>query len=128
MLDDAGAERLPSDVQTTDSSDVVTLRERETARKRHDREAAEFWKGIFDSEVGRREMWAILNDAGAFNTRFACGPTGFPDANATWFHAGSQAFGQGLYQKWLARDPVAVAAMHHENDARFTEPKKKKSR
>ena len=38
---------------------------------------------------GRQEMWGLLQAAHAFEERFACGPNGFPQVEATWFHARS---------------------------------------
>lgn len=89
------------------------------------RESEKFWRDIFESELGRREMWGLLQSAHAFEERFACGPNGFPQVEATWLHAGEQALGQRLYQTWLVRFPELVALMHSENDVRFQKPKGK---
>lgn len=93
------------------------------------REQAEtFWKQIFANPVGRREMWALLQQTHPFETRFACSPTGFPQPEATWFHAGEQDFGLRLYHSWMALDPEGVMSMQREFDPRFQKrdgPKRK---
>ena len=81
-----------------------------------------FWQQVFAHPAGRREMWAILQNAHAFEERFACGPNGFPQPEATWFHAGEQAYGQRLFQSWLALEPSNVTLMLFEHDPRFPKP------
>jgi hypothetical protein len=87
------------------------------------READEFWKGLLNqSPIARRELWRLVGEsvgAHIFETRFPCGPVGFPDANAAWYARGEQDFGLRLYLHWLRLDPLAVAKMHQENDSRF---------
>lgn len=109
------------------AADLDQLQKRLTARQIAQRESDRFWLTVFSTEAGRREMWGILTAAHTFEERFAVGPNGFPQSEATWFHAGEQAFGQRLYQKWLAQDPENVILMHIENDARFAHRKPKKS-
>ena len=78
------------------------------------REAGEFWQWVFSQEVGRREMFAILNHLHAFEQPFAVGPNGFPQPEATWARLGSMAAGQALYHKWLKENPPAVMQMYLE--------------
>jgi hypothetical protein len=93
------------------------------ARERDRHDAQQFWKAVFASEVGRREMWRVLEACHTFSPVFACGPTGFPQPEATWFHAGEQAVGQRLYQSWALLDRAGMFAMLDEHDPRFTKPK-----
>jgi hypothetical protein len=95
------------------------VRKRRVTQKMRERDDARFIQDILKDEAGRRFLWAILTAAHTFEERFACGPNGFPQTEATWFHAGEQALGLRLYQTWLRTDPLAVAAMHRENDPRF---------
>jgi hypothetical protein len=88
-----------------------------------DLESRRFWSEVFAHPVGRREMWDILKQASAFEERFACGPNGFPQPEATWFHAGEQALGQRLFMSWLHMDPQGVILMQQEHDSRFAKPK-----
>lgn len=90
--------------------------------ERERREADNFWRDCLSSVIGRRELWLLAagaTGAHAFETRFASGPNGFPDPNATWHAKGEQDFGLRLYHQWLRLDPSAVSKMHHENDVRF---------
>jgi hypothetical protein len=94
-------------------------------------EADAFWKMVLGSEVGRREMWRIISGSGAghaFETRFACGPNGFPDDRAAWYARGEQDLGLRLYHEWLRRDPSAIALMHQENDHRFRKTRGRRRR
>jgi hypothetical protein len=105
-----------------DAADEVAITAKRRRTRRRVNLAVEFWRDVFASEVGRAEMWKLLQDTHAFEERFACGPNGFPQTEATWFHAGEMAFGLRLYHSWLALDHAGVALMHSENDSRF--PKK----
>lgn len=124
--DDDELEPLPSDQPTVDAASVRTLRKRITKRELRQRESDGFWRLVLGSTVGRRELWGLLAAAHTFDTVFACGPTGFPQSEATWFKAGEQQFGLRLYQSWLRLSPELVALMHAENDVRFAQPKSKR--
>lgn len=106
------------------AADPIKVQRREKKLQRQARERDEFWIKIFASPVGRREMWAILSEGHCFEDRFACGPNGFPQAEATWFHAGQQALAQRLYQSWQLRDYEGVYRMLCENDPRFSKAKR----
>lgn len=92
------------------------IRLKRVTKKLLERGSAEFWQGCFSTEIGRREMWAVLLACHTFEQIFAAGPAGFPDPQANWFHAGEREIGLRLWRTWLARDPKAVIAMHLEND------------
>jgi hypothetical protein len=92
---------------------------REKARLR-ELETLEFWRAIMGHPTGRGIVWGLLQDAGTFEERFATGPNGFPQVEATWFHAGQQAFGLRLYLHLLKIVRSEVATMHDELDPRFS--------
>lgn len=119
-----GAEQ---DGKPATNDDAASSEGIETKRKRVAREAREtleFWRGVFATPVGRREMWKHLASAHTFDERFACGPNGFPQPEATWFQAGEQAFGQRIYRTWARDHRVEVLLMHDENDSAFLKAKK----
>lgn len=103
----------------TDLAEPKQVRKRRLTQKMREREDVRFLQSVLKDEAGRRFLWRILVEAHTFEERFACGPNGFPQPEATWFEAGIQSFGQRLYQTWLKNDPLAIAAMHRENDPRF---------
>lgn len=105
--------------QPFDAGDPAQVRRRGTAQQIKERESIRFWTAIFSDPIGRREMWLLLEAAKPFEERFACGPNGFPQPEATWFNAGQQSLGLRMYQTWLAKYPLEVMAMHAENDPRF---------
>lgn len=91
-------------------------------RNRGKREAAEgdaFWRQVLADKVGRREVWRLLMNAHAFEDRFAVGPNGFPQSEATWFQAGERSVGQRLYLSLLRIDHAAIYTMHTEHDGAF---------
>ena len=81
--------------------------------------AADWWKAVLSTDVGRREIWNILQLAGTFEDNFGCSPSGYPDQQATWFYAGKKSFGLGLYHKMMAMEMQSIFFMHKENDPRF---------
>lgn len=109
----------PSQQQTVDAGSPRAVKKRQTKLQIQEREEERFWKGVFSDPIGRRCMWKLLDGAHPFEERFACGPNGFPQTEATWFHAGEQSLGLRIYQTWLARFPLEVMEMHKEHDSRF---------
>lgn len=123
-IDQDQPEPLATEQPTVDAGDPRRVKRRLTKIQIREREDARFWRSCFESEVGRRCLWGILQNGHPFETRFACGPNGFPQAEATWFHAGEQDLALRIYQKWLADFPLEVMQMHRENDSRFSKAKK----
>ena len=117
FADDAAADDAPADSAT------VGYTKKLNEIERRDIEAREFWKQVFAHPIGRRELWGILQATHAFEERFACGPNGFPQVEATWFHAGEQALGQRLFLSWQRFDPQGVFLMQQEHDPRLAKPK-----
>lgn len=127
MSDDPPPEEDPPKVaEQEETHNLLDPTRRRKQLKRIDIEAEEasmFWRDVFSTTVGRREMWGLLRDAqpdgNPFVPPFACGPNGFPQSEATWFRAGQYALGQHFYQRWiqLARDGALL--MLDEHDPRF---------
>lgn len=127
MSDDDFAEPdLPGDLppaQATPSAAAPRSAAAQAERIRIEKlEADAFWKSVFSNAVGRREMWRLLAQLHPFEERFACGPNGFPQPEASWFHAGEQSFGLRLYQSWAQIDRAGVFLMQDEHDPRFAKP------
>ena len=72
-----------------------------------------------DTEVGRREIWRMLDDLNAFRTEFRAAPNGAPDERATWFWHGRATYGFDFYQHLSVCAREGVALMHDEHDPRF---------
>lgn len=123
---EAGAEGQDGDQPPAndDAASPKQLRNKERRLAREARETQEFWSSVFATPVGRREMWKLLTSAHTFDERFACGPNGFPQPEATWFQAGEQSFGQRVYRTWARDHRVEVLLMHDENDPAFVKAKK----
>ena len=101
-------------------------------RKRVDNDAeqaSKFWRDVFSTQIGRREMWGLLraaqSDGSPFTPPFVCGPNGFPQSEATWFRAGQYALGQSFYQHWMQNARDGVFLMLDEHDPRFATPRKR---
>ena len=106
----------------TETADSPKVKQRKLTAKQERRQREEFWRGIFSSEVGRREIWRLMfaNDMGhPFETRFSCGPNGFPDPAATWYERGSQDLARRQLDTLTTIDRAGVFAMLDENDQRF---------
>lgn len=105
-----------------DAGEPSAVRKRETKAQLRQRQKDDWWRRTLADPVGRREMWGIIQqECHAFEERFACGPNGFPQAEATWFEAGRQSVGQRLFQTLFMRDPVNAMLMLAENDPRFAQ-------
>ncbi len=115
--DDQSADGSAAEPVQFDAGDPVAVRKRETKAQAAKRQADDFWRGLFSTEIGRRELWKLITDqCHAFDERFACGPSGFPQPEATWFQAGQQSLGLRLYQSWLYLNPQGVFLMMAENN------------
>jgi hypothetical protein len=118
-FDDEATEDTRYPAPIVDAGDKKSLSKRQRNIDYHRRQAAEFWKGVFASPVGRREMWAILQSMHTFEQRFQCGPNGFPNPDATWYALGEQNSGRRLYDSWLLLARDGVLLMQDELDPRF---------
>lgn len=115
--------REPAAEQASAVEGPKQRRKRELRGERESREARQFWTAALSDEAGRREIWKLLQAAHTFEERFACGPNGFPQVEATWFHAGEQAFGQRLYRMLSRIDRAGVLKMHDVHDPEFPKAK-----
>ena len=98
------------------ASDEKFIKRRRQKLKNAEKQEAEFWRQVMNSEIGRRAIWKKLEEAHIFDTRFACGPNGFPQSEATWFAAGVQDFGLRFYHMLARNDRILLLKMHDEND------------
>lgn len=113
---------------TVDASSPTTLRESNRKQKREREESLAFWHGALSTPVGRRELWRNIVEAGhVFEDRFACGPNGAPQPQATWFQAGETSFARRIYLAWLRDHRDLVALMHDENDPNFAKPRARRA-
>lgn len=98
----------------------AAVRKRITRTKLQAKEGAAFWRTALSTRAGRRELYLLLQNARTFDTPFACGPTGFPQPEASWWQAGQHDLGQRLFLSWQRIDRDAVFLMLDENDPRFS--------
>lgn len=113
---------------TVDAGSARGVRSRKREIDRERREGDDFWRRMLNDPIGRRELWRMLADLHTFEVRFACGPNGFPQPEATWFQLAEYAYGQRLYLSWSRIDRAAVFMMHDEHDPRFAKPKAPRKR
>lgn len=118
------SETEPEPVETRDLTDPKKERRYRDRLKREEQERSSFWRAVLNDKTGRREMWRLIaTDGRAFNTDFACGPTGTPQPEATWHNLGRQQWALRLYHDLLKIDIDGVKLLHAENDPRFIELK-----
>ncbi len=111
---------------TVSIADPAVVHDREKRQKREIREGDEFWTSVMASPVGRREIWRFLQTCRINEERFACGPNGQPQPEATWYHAGERDTGMRLYRSLFRISRVGVGLMHDECDPVFAKPRRKK--
>lgn len=121
---DDGLPLLASETPTVDASNVKDVRRRARTKAQTEQQAKEFWQQVFASDVGRREMWAILAVCHPFETKYGVGPNGFPNAQATFGYMAEQQLGLGLFLRWQQIAPVGIKLMLDENDPRFMKPRR----
>jgi hypothetical protein len=107
----------------TNLNDPWSIYENQLETYRRFEEQRQFWRDVMSSEVGRREMWALLDDVThTFDVQFAHGPTGFPDPLATWLRAGQQSVGRAIHDTLFRFARAETLLMHDEHDRRFDRP------
>jgi len=102
------------------AADGKKVAQRRQKLKTAEKQEVEFWRQAMSSEIGRRAIWKLLAQANTFEQRFACGPNGFPQVEATWFQAGEQSFGLRLYHMLARNDRILLLKMHDENDPYYS--------
>jgi hypothetical protein len=117
-------EEYPNDIDdmslNDNAADDRKMKRRRQKIQSAEKQEAEFWRQAMSSEVGRRSIWKLLIQANCFEQRFACGPNGFPQTEATWFQAGEQSFGLRLYHMLARNDRILLLKMHDENDPYYS--------
>lgn len=98
------------------AADPRSVKRQRTKIKLREEQTADIVRHAFSTEAGRRERWEIL-EAGHINEdRFAAGPNGFPQPEATWFELGAQSLVRRLRRSWQRITPEGVYLMECEND------------
>lgn len=128
MNDDDELAQDHDDVVEVDEGEPVTVDRKARARKQRKvdferKQAVEFWRGVFENPVGRREMWKLLQEMHPFEPKFGCGASGFPQPLATWFEFGKQDVGQRIWESWTILDREGAFRMRDEFDPHFARNK-----
>lgn len=121
----------PPDVESGEGLEIHNAADPKAIKNQRRKQLSEadqsknFWRVVMGTEVGRREIWKLIAyDMHAFEDRFACGPNGFPQPDATMFQAGEKACGQRLYFMLMRMDREGIGRMHDENDPAYATPKR----
>ena len=115
------AEQEPGEPDDAASERQAERKEKRLARWR--REDHKFWRDALATEIGRRAVWQILQAGHFTEQRFACGPNGFPQSEATWFEAGKRAVVQDIHNSLDVIDHEGVYLMKCEKDPRYAKAK-----
>lgn len=110
----ASAQRSGQD----DAANPKLVRDKTRKVRNAMRDAVDFWSMVMGSEDGRRAVWALLQMAHPFETIFGIAG-GFPQAEASWLHAGRQGAGFDQYLHLLALVPELTTLMLIENEPRL---------
>lgn len=110
-----------------DAADPKLLAAQSDRKRSYVKQREQFWQRVLADPIGRQELWAIIGvEAHAFETKFACGPNGFPQTEATFVAHGEQMLGQRLFQTLQQIDFEGAWLMLCEHDGRFKKPAKGK--
>ena len=126
--DEPEAPSLTIEAPTVNAADPVEQRRRATRAELEDREAKEFWRTVFASEIGRREMWKLLEFHHPFSTQHRVAPNGFPAEMASLMALGEQQLGVRIYRWWQTIDRDGVMRMELENAADMQPPKRRRGK
>jgi hypothetical protein len=83
-------------------------------------EKREWWHAALSTEVGRREIFALINQAGAFRLGNAHFPAGESES-ATFYHLGQADFGRAWFQHLEFHHTELAILMRAENDPIFAQ-------
>lgn len=122
---DAEEDALLADEGADDLSNASAQKRRRQKIRFHERQVADFYKRVFADPVGRAVMWEILQAGHFRETKFACGPNGFPQPEHTWFLAGEQSYADRLFNTWRRHDRDGVLLMEDEHDPQFSQKGRK---
>lgn len=125
---------LPPSAEQGDELEIVNAADQQSLKRQRRRQMTDaekirdWWRAVMATEIGRLVVWQLLQDAHTFEDRFACGPNGFPQPEATWFQAGEKAFGQRLHQTISIHARDGLFLMHDEHDPRYPKPKRQRNK
>jgi hypothetical protein len=116
-----GDPAMPEAVNAAEPRSLKRARARATLRRE---EIADIVRRAFSTPAGRRERWEILEAGHPNEERFACGPNGFPQPEATWYELGQQVLARRLKRSWQIITPEGVFLMERENDPALAVPQR----
>ena len=88
--------------------------EAERERKQKEEVRLAFLRQLLQNAQFREWLMGKLVGFNTFGNTFAAGMTGFPDQNATWFHAGMKAAGWALWEEFDDAAPDLASIMRRE--------------
>lgn len=109
----------PSAQRTEDAASPRRYRSKKRKAEIERREGENFWKRCLNDPAGRRELFRFLQSCHFAEDRFACGPNGFPQPEATWFQAGEKSVGERLFHSLCVLDREHAFLMLDEHDPRY---------
>jgi hypothetical protein len=126
-LSDLYDDRLPSEIEADEpASQDPVADERKELKKRgrkidqRKREDTDWWSVALSSPIGRRCIWTMIVEFGAFETTFGHTPAGFPDPNFTFYKMGARECGLKLWQRLEIEHTEMAILMRRENDPAFS--------
>jgi hypothetical protein len=114
----------PTEQPTSDATKATTAHKQRVKALSEWEKARDFWSRSLRDRVGGPIIFDLLRSLGVFeDSKFACGPNGFPQPEATWHAMGQRDFGIRLYHTLVKHDREAIFALHDQLDHRFARPK-----
>ncbi len=124
MTDDTDDQSPAADLDdVVDAGSAAGVAAAQAKSRRNQKRTDALWSALLRDPVGRQQLWAMLVDLGTFETRYGCGPNGFPVDLQTFFNLGQRDYGLRLLRTLMVIDGEGVLAMHRENDPAFKKGK-----
>lgn len=111
-----GIDQMFDDIPETTEVERKRLARAEAAAQREQEEDDRWLASCLATKIGRRVLFKHFNINGLWDTKFGCGPTGFPHPEATWHELGRKDVVRRLYDRLQRLDHPSVFLMMCEND------------
>lgn len=106
-IEDDGSRDAGATDQTPSAVDQRDMAKQEQKARHRSKQIEKFWTTVLTMPGAQDALWDFLAWAGTFEDRFACGPNGFPQPDASWHNAGKRSAGEYWRDKLMAHNPEA---------------------
>lgn len=124
MTDEPDDDAADQPSTAVDAGDEAGVKKQRISKKFKESRAVGWWRMALSTVDGRRELYRLLGECGAFRISFPAGPNGAPDPGAHQYFAGRRDLGLQFFHEWMLHDREGVLTMLDENDPTYIARKK----